>query len=110
MSKDESLAVHLSRQGMDVDAAIDSTLKRMNKGTTPRRHYTFEVECSVSGFPTDMLRYDQCWPDRTEDALNILENGKHLRVRLSGIKKPTGGRWASFGCLVSNIQETTIED
>ena len=53
-------------------------------------------------FPFDMLRYDACWPDRSEDAMKLT---RHLgagsypearEIRLCSYKPPTEGRWRSF--------------
>lgn len=58
------------------------------------RHFTV----TGSGqFPMDMLRYDNCWPYTSEDAVNMTEHGRrsiHLVTRYRGA--PTAGRWASF--------------
>lgn len=63
--------------------------------------YRFRVK-GIGPFPTDMLRYDRCWPDSTEDAIEIdctLDNREHEShsVTLEGLQKPTNARWLSFG-------------
>jgi hypothetical protein len=64
----------------------------------------FEVEGSGE-FPIDMLRYDQCWPTDTADALKIRPayggDGSGLERRTislstTGKYVPTRGRWDSF--------------
>lgn len=65
-------------------------------------------------FPLDMLRYDSCWPESTEDAVCIERSiRERLRVRYSVIvcrssqyKRDAGWtleRWVSFGCEVEPI-------
>lgn len=67
---------------------------------------TFVVEGSGE-FPTDMLRYDACWPSGQEDVIAIEARftqstiPKRRRVRLCyvdglGGVKPTAARWDSF--------------
>lgn len=69
--------------------------------------YRFTVEGRAdSGFPLDMLRFDQCWP-RTQDsadkvfgqfASNRAGWERHIvSIMLSGICEPSVERWASFG-------------
>lgn len=74
--------------------------------------YRYEFE--VSGrypFPTDMLRYDACFPlhpgdvSRVEAAINGRFNQRegegHTQrftiILVSYLKEPTVGRWRSFG-------------
>ncbi len=55
-------------------------------------------------FPTDMLRYDCCWPATTEDAVAMTRSPDNfdmdeeysvtVKTRLPGF---TTARWASFG-------------
>jgi len=55
-------------------------------------------------FPVDMLRYDRCFPNSTEDALAILTPEKRedytkiREVALCSTRQaaPTAGRWNSF--------------
>lgn len=69
-----------------------------------------KVEFVVKGslpFPMDMLRYDACWPARTEDALAIVASmdpmSGPVEVTLYGVSPYgfTAGRWQSFGWTVS---------
>jgi hypothetical protein len=60
-------------------------------------------------FPTDMLRYDQCWPAReATDSIQLAESmmlrrtsepNRKRRVTLTtnNVNAPTTGRWESFG-------------
>jgi hypothetical protein len=73
---------------------------------------TFTVE-GMGPFPVDMLRYDACFPDRSDDAVE-LGGSMHPRasrrkrtVRLrSNLKQPTEGRWMSFGWTVRDVRST----
>ena len=70
----------------------------------------YVVEFTVSGqgtFPTDMLRYEHCWPAREEDSINMIcdfraEDRKEVRtvqLRMHTERKgvlPTVDRWKSF--------------
>ena len=47
-------------------------------------------------FPTDMLRYDICWP-ASEFNSRLFNQADTRRIELKGLKVPTTGRWASFG-------------
>ena len=82
----------------------------------------FEV-CGKGEFPFDMLRYDHCYPDTSEDSVNMDEdrmmprNERPVRyVKLSRVVDsvkhlPTVARWASFGwtvvCGVNNLPAVT---
>lgn len=72
------------------------------------KYYRYTVE-GRGAFPLDMLRYDACWPERTEDAMSIAEptyfatrekvielNDKSRQVRLVSNTAPTDARWRSF--------------
>jgi hypothetical protein len=77
----------------------------MAKAVTVKR---FTVEGTYP-FPTDMLRYDQCWPAReAEDSVQLAEamilrrhmdTNRKRQVTLVTNKTtaPTVGRWQSFG-------------
>lgn len=68
---------------------------------------TFTFTVSGSGpFPTDMLRYDTCWPASSEDAEKLLTRGRRsVTLRSSSeVGKPTTGRWQSFGWWVTSDQ------
>lgn len=56
--------------------------------------YEYTVE-GRGDFPTDMLRYDMCWPV-DGDAVSALIGTERREVRLRGIARPTTGRWSSF--------------
>lgn len=60
-------------------------------------------------FPFDMLRYDSCCPDRSDDAHQLVpmtEMGmrcrRRVRLRRYALNNagPTEARWASFGWIV----------
>lgn len=68
---------------------------------------TFVVEGTYP-FPADMLRYDQCWPATSDDAVQLAEAMTHRRVSdpnrkrtvklfTNAANRPTTGRWESFG-------------
>lgn len=88
----------------------------------------FTVEGSFP-FPTDMLRYDQCWPYREgEDSIELAEamsgtTDRILRKRdpehkprkrritfmSHKLSAPTEGRWESFGwSVVGDIEKRRI--
>ena len=80
------------------------------------------VEFRVQGsftFPVDMLRYDQCFPRTTDDAITMIENERDLgdsfcKPREIELVKYTDqrtedlavtkGRWLSFGWRVMNVR------
>lgn len=51
-------------------------------------------------FPFDMLRYDSCWPDTSDDAMKLdfdPQNRFMTRdVTLLSMSQPTSARWSSF--------------
>lgn len=77
----------------------------------------FEV-VSKYPFPLDMLRYDACYPERSEDAATIgysldpeQQGGDSFVVRLIRFHKtrywePTVGRWSSF---MWSVRPSSIE-
>lgn len=74
-------------------------------------HYTVRGSGS---FPADMLRYDQSWPERSEDAVEIgarydhrlmSEGPRDIRLVTHGVITP--GRWSSFGWQVTDQRTTT---
>ena len=80
-----------------------------------QRYQSFVVSGSGQ-FPTDMLRYDYCYPASSDDAVNMLED-KYIPIadrRPRQVKmarmvskrdiQPTAARWASFGWQVSQVQ------
>jgi hypothetical protein len=74
---------------------------------------TFEVTGNFQ-FPMDMLRYDRCFPVRSEDGSAILRSMEYgnakkevdgkFRIRLERVTRgnpdPTAVRWYSFGWVV----------
>ena len=63
----------------------------------------YRHEFTVSGrdtFPVDMLRYDACWPDTSESAIQLLSEDTRAVMLVCWRPKlwvPTIGRWQSFG-------------
>jgi hypothetical protein len=75
--------------------------------------FTVVAQHPVS-FPMDMLRYDSAWPVRSEDcfaiehvvARSLMEGtDKHVEIRLNSLRRPTEGRWESFGWRVKEIEQ-----
>lgn len=55
-------------------------------------------------FPADMLRYDMCWPYRSEDSSRIQATTfaprperRSIVMQTYAARAPTTGRWHSFG-------------
>jgi len=76
--------------------------------TTLMRTQLLRVE-GKGPFPTDMLRYDMCWPSTTDDAITIdsLCSGDTppsclVQVELRGARGYSPARWESFGWKVIN--------
>lgn len=71
----------------------------------PKERIEFTVQ-GAGRFPVDMLRYDSCWPQTTEDAYAIAEIMTRdtltelRRIKLRSNTRPTEGRWQSFGWVV----------
>jgi len=71
----------------------------------PKAQKIYVTNFAVKGvgeFPYDMLRYDQCCPQTSEDASQMSQHRRNERVvklvRFSGNPDgATNGRWASFG-------------
>jgi len=70
------------------------------------------VSFKVTGrgeFPLDMLRYDECWPSTTLDAMSIetpANRGKRtVTLESNRYMAPTEGRWLSFGWRVLDAAE-----
>jgi hypothetical protein len=68
-----------------------------------RKLHVFQVQGSGE-FPFDMLRYDSCWPSRSDpDVIAMAPHHRSSRlkekrtVELVGLREPTAGRWESFG-------------
>ena len=72
---------------------------------------SFTVQAGHSRFPLDMLRYDGCTPDRSEDATAIEGlitgpplHGEVVTIRLrSYTGNVTAARWNSFGWRVVGV-------
>ncbi len=72
--------------------------------------FLFTVEGS-GRFPTDMLRYDACWPAHENEARSLADGSddqgrrtitlRRAAVNMSG---PTKRRWESFGWTVTNVE------
>lgn len=66
--------------------------------------YTYQVTGRL-GFPIDMLRHDQAFPNGSDDAIaisfwaSLMSKGsaKTPIINLCGLCEPTEGRWESFG-------------
>ena len=61
-------------------------------------------------FPTDMLRYDQCFPLSEKDSAameDLLHERRTVNLGCSTCRllPATEGRWNSFGWLVKSVQE-----
>ena len=75
---------------------------------TVTRVYTYTV-VGQGIFPVDMLRYDLAYPKSEADSLMIERThrprtpGEH-RVTLVSSKRPTLGRWASFGWDIESVE------
>ena len=72
--------------------------------------FTFTVEGSGK-FPTDMLRYDACWPVHEDEARRLAEGPDDRELRTVKLKcaavnghGPTVERWRSFGWVVTEVE------
>ncbi len=70
-----------------------------------KKTYLFKVQGEGSNFPVDMLRYDQCWPRTTDDAIALVSFPRE--ISLVSHSKPTPDRWLSFGWKITK-EETTL--
>lgn len=83
---------------------------------TIKKWYKFIVS-GFSSFPTDMLRYDKCWPG-DDEAVNAMscsdditlrkiarDTDTAFRVTLHSFQEPTAERWRSFGWLMELVEE-----
>lgn len=78
------------------------------------KRYLYEITLGgVNTFPTDMLRYDACWPATEEDSHKIHQTpysepkgAQSVKVRTRQLKgwQPTFGRWRSFGWSVVSYE------
>jgi hypothetical protein len=65
--------------------------------------YHFDA-VGIGSFPTDMLRYDRCWPDDTESAVSMLRRlNSSDSIHLTAHNMPTILRWKSFGFDIKNL-------
>lgn len=70
--------------------------------------YRFTV-AGRSYFPTDMLRYDACWPRFPDDSAAVGARHEDITiVHLASHRKPTEGRWASFMWPIQECQEIKV--
>lgn len=73
----------------------------------------FEVRGSGS-FPTDMLRYDECFPSSERESAIIDASGKRVVTLCTDNKHaPTAGRWKIFGWNVvyqDSAEEKPVKD
>lgn len=70
--------------------------------------FTFRMT-GTGSFPLDMLRYDGCYP-ADGYSVGIIEHSiqgsvREWNVRLCSNREPCIGRWASFGCTMTEIQK-----
>lgn len=73
--------------------------------------FRFTVE-GTGPFPTDMLRYDSCWPEKENEARSLVDPDPdyskprtiHLRRASLNGNGPTILRWNSFGWRVTNVE------
>ena len=74
--------------------------------------YLFRFTVEGSGwFPTDMLRYDSCWPEVEPEARSIGRGPEDQGKRTITLKRasingsgPTVERWRSFGWTVTDVE------
>lgn len=80
------------------------TSRKLEAVDRPKELWEFQVK-GVGDFPIDMLRYDTCWPARSEDIskfnVSRFAEAEELRavrtITLQSYFAPTVARWASFG-------------
>jgi hypothetical protein len=73
----------------------------------PMYKHTADISSGLE-FPLDMLRYDQCYPDRGEDASRMATQDPEAPIRVATVRNTrippwTDGRWRSFGCTVKHV-------
>lgn len=74
--------------------------------------YTYIVT-GKGHFPTDMLRYDRCWPEDGEAVVSMGARPDDTEgffdvirvIRLASVRPPTAERWAGFGWTVREIRK-----
>ncbi len=65
----------------------------------PKKLYEYWVTGIRGNFPTDMLRYDSCWPaDPVSAELVAIErtDNNQVSIRMRSYEVPTIERWSSF--------------
>lgn len=78
---------------------------------TPPSDVTDFVVAGRGEFPTDMLRYDECWPANAESALAIHLRGRRVATfRTLRSLNVHPKRWASFGWEVRKIDSERYGD
>jgi hypothetical protein len=94
---------------------------RERHGRTMAKANRFSYTVAGYGvFPTDMLRYDACWP-ATQDDVERLDATrddfgkppgviKPIVVGLVGVRYPTKARWESFGWRVDGPKRAWKEN
>ena len=75
---------------------------------TTKKLYRYKVTV-IGIFPVDMLRYDNCWFERTNDAWLSYQSQKlpkyyQTEYILNSHKEPTIARWQSFGAIVEELK------
>jgi hypothetical protein len=80
----------------------------------PRYAHIATIRFRAGQFPTDMLRYDCCYPAREQDSAVIGASGPvypgeilTAQVRATSTQKQppwTAGRWHSFGASVEHLR------
>ena len=75
---------------------------------TTKKLYRYKVTV-IGAFPLDMLRYDNCWFERTNDCWishqsQELPNIIKTEYILQSHKQPTIARWKSFGAIVEELK------
>jgi len=71
----------------------------------PKGEKVFFFRVTVEGrgeFPTDMLRYDRCFPASERESYQLDRRGELRKVELTSVHSthlwnPTEARWNSFG-------------
>jgi len=70
-------------------------------------YYTLFTVTGRGIFPFDMLRYDTCYPRHPEDAQRLVHQDQRtvqlVMTTRTKDRRPTEGRWASFGWTVTDI-------
>ncbi len=83
---------------------------KLESGERPT-HVYFAKVTGIGDFPFDMLRYDACWPQDSQDVVNMthvyreLETNRQIArtVKLKSFYQFTPARWASFGWNLTGV-------